>query len=528
MLGWILAFGLGASSLHAELSLPHFFDDHMVLQQGKAAPVWGWAEPQATVRISFAGSTVEGQADAEGEWRLELPSMESSATGRTLRVESGDFEVEIEDVLVGEVWFASGQSNMVMTLGRSTDAEAEIAKADYPKIRMFQGALTPAAEPQENIEGQWVICSPDTAGAYSAVAYYFAQRVHEELDVPVGILRAAWGGKPVETFTSREALETTELGGQLLEQMDVATANYVPEVAQKRYEAALAKWQPKVDAWRARMAGLSEKERANLPRSQARPPRKPVLAKPANVTEGQPGVLYNGMIHPFVGYAMQGAIWYQGEGNAKPGRASHYEEMFSLKIRDWRERWGDEFTYLYVQLANFRKPTAEPGVPDLWALLQDEQRKTLTVPNTGMAVINDAGEADDIHPRDKKTVGNRLALWALAKDYGKSLVYSGPLYRSYQVEGHMIRIGFDHIGGGLKSRDGHPLQRFEIAGADQVWHWADAVIDGKHVLVSSPKVEEPVAVRYAWASNPEGANLVNAAGLPASVFRTDDWPMPES
>jgi sialate O-acetylesterase len=231
------------------------------------------------------------------------------------------------------------------------------------------------------------------------------------------------------------------------------------------------------------------------------------------------------MIHPFVGYTMRGAIWYQGEGNAKAG-AVPYDETLPLLIRDWRGRWGDVFSFYFVQLANFRAPSTEPGTPDPWPLLQDRMRQILTnTPKTGMAIINDTGEAKDIHPKNKKDPGERLALWALAKDYGKDLaVWSGPLYRTAQTRDGAIRVAFDQAGSGLKSRDGGPLKRFEIAGQDQAWHWAEAKVDGTDgVLVSSPAVPKPVAVRYAWASNPEGANLVNSEGLPASVFRTDDW-----
>lgn len=240
--------------------------------------------------------------------------------------------------------------------------------------------------------------------------------------------------------------------------------------------------------------------------------------------EGNPSVLYNSMIHPFVGYTIKGAIWYQGEANAKDGKVP-YDQTLPLMIRDWRERWGDEFSFLSVQLANFRAASTEPGTPDAWALLQDRMRLILkTTPKTGLAIINDVGAADDIHPKNKKDPGERLARWALAKDYGMDVVYSGPLYRDHSVKGDSLRVTFDAIGDGLKTRSGGPLARFEIAGKDREWHWADATIDGKDaVLVRSSNVPQPVAVRYAWASNPEGANLVNSEGLPTSIFRTDDW-----
>ncbi len=523
LFGVVLALQLGLSALSAELTLPNFFGDHMVLQQGQPVPIWGWADANADVSVSFDGKTTSAKADENGYWEVDLPKMGVKAEGSKLTVKAGDEEKVIDDVLVGEVWVASGQSNMVFTVDRIPTAQADVDAADYPNLRMFLADLTPASEPQENIGGEWFVCSPSTVGSFSAVAFYFARKLHEELGVPVGVLKSAWGGKPVETFTSREALETTELGKSLLSSMDASTANYDKAKAEERFEAALAQWNKKMDAWRTEISKLSREEREKMPRTEIRPPKKPVLAMPANQTEGNPSVLYNGMIHPFVGYGMTGAIWYQGEGNAKPGRAPYYEEMFSTKIKDWRERWGDDFSYYFVQLANFKTPSTEPGQPDLWALVQDEQRETLKLPHTGMAVANDVGEEKDIHPKDKKTVGTRLALWALARDYGKDIVYSGPLYSGSKVEGSEVRISFDHVGGGLAARDGGPLQRFEIAGEDKVWHWADAKIDGDSVVVSSSEVPKPVAVRYAWAANPQGANLINKEGLPASVFRTDDW-----
>ena len=229
------------------------------------------------------------------------------------------------------------------------------------------------------------------------------------------------------------------------------------------------------------------------------------------------------MIHPFVGYTMRGAIWYQGEANAKPDLAPIYKEMFSLMIKDWRTRWGSDFPFYFVQLANFKKATVQPGLDSDWAITQNQQRLTLELGGTGMATINDVGAANDIHPRDKKTVGNRLALWALANEYRKNVVVSGPLFKSHSIADGKVSVEFDHVGGGLKSRDGKPLQRFELAGDDKKWHWATAKIEGANVVVSCPEVPKPVAIRYAWAANPEGANLVNEEGLPASLFRTDDW-----
>ena len=292
-----------------------------------------------------------------------------------------------------------------------------------------------------------------------------------------------------------------------------ADADYVPEKAMAFYEKRLEQWKEAIAASKEKPAD-----------QRGRLPKKPAVPKRPLDTEGKPGVLFDSMIHPFAGYTMRGAIWYQGEGNAKPG-AVPYDQTLPLMINDWRERWDDDLSFYFVQLANFREPTTEPGDNDPWPLLQDRMRLVLdTTTKTGMAIINDTGEAKDIHPKNKHDVGERLALWALAKDYGKDITYSGPLFESCDLRDGAIAVTFDQAGDGLKARDGGELKRFEIAGGDKVWHWADAEVEGKDVvLVSSPKVEKPAAVRYAWAANPEGANLVNSEGLPASVFRTDEW-----
>jgi sialate O-acetylesterase len=497
----------------AELSLPNFFSDHMVLQRERAASIWGKASPGSKVTVEFKGQTETTKADADGRWRVGIETGISDARGATLTVRSGGNTVKIDDVLVGEVWFASGQSNMVFSMNRVPAYKELLTRSDHPHIRMFNAPTVTSVEPQDNIEGEWTLCSPKTAPDYSAVAFFFARKLHDELGVPIGVIKSAWGGKPVETFTSRVALNTLPGTKDMVDAAMKADAAYDEEKAKVAYQARLDQW----EAAAAERRKKPEAERGRLA-------KKPTLPKRPLDTEGQPGVLFNSMIHPFVGYTMRGAIWYQGEANAKPG-AVPYDQTLPLMIRDWRQRWGDDFSFYFVQLANFRAPSTEPGTPDDWALLQDRMRRILdTTPKTGMAIINDVGEANDIHPKNKQDPGERLARWALAKDYGLDLVYSGPLYKSSNVVGNAIRVTFDQAGNGLKSRNDGKLQRFEIAGKDHVWHWADAEFDGTDsVLVSSSEVPAPVAVRYAWASNPEGANLVNSEGLPASVFRTDDW-----
>lgn len=497
----------------AELSVPQFFSDHMLLQRETDAAIWGKTDPDAEVTVSFKGETASAKADNNGAWKIEIPTGEADAEGAELIITSGDDSITIADVLVGEVWFASGQSNMYFTMDRVEAYEELIAKSDLPSIRVFNAPLVTAVEPQDDIEGEWTPASPDTIPGYSAVAFFFVKKLHEELGIPIGLIKSAWGGKPVETFTSREALNTLPGTKALVDATLEADASYDPEKARAAYEMKVKNWETAMEAAR----GKSAEERRRIGRKPSEPKR------PLD-TEGKPGVLFNSMIHPFVGYTMRGAIWYQGEGNAKSG-AVPYDQTLPLMINDWRERWGDDLSFYYVQLANFREPTTEPGDNDPWPLLQDRMRLVLdTTPKTGMAIINDTGEAKDIHPKNKHDVGERLALWALAKDYGKDITYSGPLFESSEVRDGKIAVTFEQVGDGLKARDGGELQRFEIAGADKAWHWADAEIEGKDtVLVSSPAVEKPAAVRYAWAANPEGANLVNSEGLPASVFRTDDW-----
>lgn len=504
---------LTPSLLLAELSVPHFFSDHMVLQRERPATIWGKATPGAEIKITFKNQSATIQTGADGKWRTQIQTGPADATGATLTITNGTDKIQIADVLVGEVWFASGQSNMFYTMDRSPEYAGLIAESNHPALRMFNAPLVTAAENQDDIEGIWQTTTPETTPGFSAVAFFFARKLHLELGIPVGVIKSAWGGKPVETFTSREALNTLPATKALVDATLKDAASYDQAKADTAYATKLEQWKTTMAAAK----GKSPEERKRLP-------KKPDAPKPPLLTEGKPGVLFASMIHPFAGYTMRGAIWYQGEGNAKAG-AVPYDQTLPLMINDWRKRWNDEFSFYYVQLASYHAPSTAPGTPDSWALTQDRMRLVLnTTPKTGMAITNDVGEANDIHPKNKKDPGERLARWALAKDYGQNLTYSGPLFRTSQTRDKAIRVTFDQCGTGLKSSDGSPLKRFEIAGPDKTWHWADAKIDGTDsVLVSSPQVPQPAAVRYAWAANPEGANLVNSEGLPTSVFRTDDW-----
>ena len=494
------------------IELPGMFSAHAVLQRGVAVPVWGWGTPGEEVEIRFAGQTEQVEVDVEGRWRLELGPMDPSAEGQVLVAKGSESgQVVVEDILVGEVWMASGQSNMQWALSATERARKDIPTANHPGIRMFLADLTTSAIPRRRVGGEWNVTTPQSAGKFSAVGYYFALKLHAELGVPVGIIRTAWGGKPAEAFTSRETLATEPEGRALLQKLDAEMRRFDLGAAEASYKKQVASWE------KIRSSNRVEKD----PKKRQKLPRKPQQPRPPALNPSRPAAIYNGMIHPWTGYAMRGAIWYQGESNAS--RAKAYETLFPLLIMDWRERWNSEMPFYFAQLASFKSPTARPGQKSPWAELQNAQRLALRLPKTGMAVLNDVGAANDIHPRNKRDVGERLSRWALREEYGqKDLVASGPLYRGFKVEDRRIRITFDNAVG-LATSDGNKPARFEIAGEDRIWRWADVVLDGESAIVSSREVPDPVAVRYAWASNPKGANLVNAAGLPASLFRTDSW-----
>ena len=494
------------------IELPGMFSGHAVLQRGLSVPVWGWGTPAEEVEVRFAGQIKRTTVDEEGRWRLSLSPLDATAEGQVLVVEGSESgQVIVEDILVGEVWLASGQSNMQWALSATERALQDIPAADHPGIRMFLADLTTSAIPRRRVGGEWNVATPLTAGKFSAVGYYFALKLHRELGVPVGIIRAAWGGKPVESFTSRETLATEPEGRALLQNLDAEMRRFDLGAAEASYKKQLAAWE------KIRSSNRAEKD----PKKRRKLPRKPQRPRPPALNPSRAASIYNGMIHPWASYAMKGVIWYQGESNAS--RAKAYETLFPLLIMDWRKRWDAEIPFYFAQLANFKSPTTRPGQESSWAELQNAQRLTLRLPKTGMAVINDVGAANDIHPRNKKTVGERLSRWALNRDYDqKDLVVSGPLYREFKVEEGQIRITFDNAGG-LTTSDGKNPARFEIAGEDRIWRWAEVALDGESAIVSSEEVPNPVAVRYAWASNPKGANLVNGAGLPASLFRTDSW-----
>jgi len=492
-----------AGMVLADVKLPAIIGDNMVLQQGQKVPVWGWADPgeEVMVSVSWRGMSWAVTANTNGKWVFKMEPPE--AGGPYEMTITGKNVVRIKNIMVGEVWVCSGQSNMQFAVSQAVNAEQEVAGADYPNIRLFTVERKVAEQPQTDGKGSWTSCSPQTAPGFSAVAYFFGRELHKNLSVPVGLIHTSWGGTPAEAWTRRGVLKADADFKPILTRYDEAVEKY-PQ-ARQEFEQKLAEWKQAVEKAKA--------EGAN-------PPRRP--AEPFGPGHYQsPCGLYNAMIAPLIPYGIGGAIWYQGESNA--GRAYQYRKLFPAMIKNWRDDWGQgDFPFLFVQLANFKQAKPEPAESD-WAELREAQLMTLLSPNTGMAVTIDVGDANDIHPKNKQDVGKRLAAWALGKTYGQKLVCSGPIYRSMAVEGNRIVLQFDYVGSGLAASPAEPLKGFAIAASDRKFVWADAKIDGNNVIVSSNEVSEPVAVRYAWADNP-ACNLYNAEGLPASPFRTDDWP----
>lgn len=492
-----------ASVALADVKLPAIFSDNMVLQKGTKVPVFGWADAGEAVTVKAGTLTAQATAGPDGKFQAILDTTALAAQPAFDVTVAGKNTLTIKNAIVGEVWVASGQSNMEWVVRNSNNAEAEIKNSANPLIRMFTVKKAIAQEPQKDCVGKWELAAPEATGAFSAVGYFFARELNAQLKVPVGVIHTSWGGTPAESWTSTAGLKSDPDFAPILERFAKAVENY---------PAAQAKWKEAVKKWEA-------------DGKKGRAPGAPMGPNNPHAPSG----LYNAMIMPVVPYAIKGAIWYQGESNA--GRAYQYRKLFPAMITDWRKTWNQgDFSFYFVQLANFLGKDKDPVDSD-WAELREAQTMTLKLPNTGMAVITDIGEEKDIHPKNKQDVGKRLAQWALNKDYGKTdVVASGPLYQSMKVEGDSIRITFDFAQCGLttKPRADHPasaqkLTGFAICGEDKKFVWADAKIDGQTVVVKSPAVTRPVAVRYSWNNNPDG-NLYNCANLPASPFRTDDFP----
>lgn len=627
----------------ADINLPILFSDNMVIQRNKIIPVWGTAEPGGEVIVEIAGNQKSTEVTKDGKWKLDFPPI--SVGGPYDLTIIGIDTISYKNVMVGEVWICSGQSNMEMTLTYCNNYEEEVAMADYPNIRLFQVKRTTSNQPQDTVNGDgWDECSPETIPNFSAVAYFFGRKLFDELNVPIGLIHTSWGGTPAEAWTSAEALkmmhdfrDEVELIESTLPEQILSQEKYKAEIKIRDEKTNLGdagfdsgkpiwndpelelsgwktmnlptRWEnagyPNLDGimWFRKeidlpssmagtelilnlgpvndiditwfngikiggLSGANILREYKVPKSLVKPGKNVIVVsiqdigysggmwgnkdqmfiessnginlsiagewlykigfdtkvlgpKPHSPNDpNRPTVLFNSMLHPLIPYAIRGAIWYQGESNA--GRAYQYQTLFPTMIEDWRSQWNQgDFPFLFVQLANFMELQTEPKDDD-WAELREAQLMTLTLPNTGMAVTIDIGNASDIHPKNKQDVGKRLALNALNLVYDKEIEYSGPIYKRNEIEGNKIRLTFDHVGSGLTAPNNEALKGFSIAGSDKNFYWAKAEIEGNSIVVWNDKIENPVSVRYAWASNPI-CNLYNKEGLPASPFRTDSW-----
>ena len=475
-----------ATTLFAEVKPHVLFTEGAVLQREIAIPVWGTADPGEKVSVEFNGQALTTVADGAGNWIVKLKPVKAGGP-YVLKINSQ----EIKNILIGDVWICSGQSNMEWRLKQTSNAEVDVAAANYPKIRFFQVPRKEIDAEQSAVNSSWKECTPENAANFSAIGYFFGRDLYKNLNVPIGLINNAVGGSPAESWMSNAVLNGDSEYKQFHEAYPKQMENH--QKALEKHKAVVEK--AKADGTKAPNA-----------------PGKPWM----------PSGLYNGMLTPLAPYAIKGAIWYQGESNA--GRAYQYRRLFPVMIKNWRDKWGQgDFPFLFVQLAAFGPNGDKLGESD-WAELREAQTMTLTTSSkTGMALAIDYGTYDDIHPKNKLPVGERLALAARSVAYHQKLVFSGPMYDTMKNNGDKIKLNFKHTGGGLEAKGGE-LKGFLIAGEDKVWHEAKAEIKGKTVIVSAAEVAKPVAVRYAWAKFPT-CNLYNKEGLPAISFRTDDWAM---
>ncbi|MGF1635351.1 MAG: sialate O-acetylesterase [Phycisphaerae bacterium] len=510
----LLAIGLcqiaSAEAARNTLRLPAVLASHMVLQRDMPVPVWGWASPGESVTVQFAGQNKSATADAAGRWQVMLDPMSASAEPATLTVTAGK-SVELKDVLVGDVWFCSGQSNMQMGLARTDDGAAAVAAANHPNIRLLN-VPNHIVEPGTDIAGSWAVCTPESAERFSGVGYHFGLALHEELGVPIGLINSSWGATGIESWTPFAAMQAVEALQPIVD--------FNPERVAIR-EAQVAKYEEELAAWR---------EVAQAAKDAGTPvPAQPRL-RPSLRPQAYPGACFESMVRPLIPMALRGVVWYQGESNFNQG--ARYTIHLPVMIESWRSSWQaaggqGQLPFGIVQLPNYRPVQSEPGDSD-WAELREAQRlASRTVDGTGLVVTIDLGEADDGHPKNKRGVGLRAAQWALAEVYGNDIPAGGPVLLGHSFENGHVLLTFDEVGTGLKTTDGRPPAEFALAGVDGTWHWAQARTDGKsRVAVASPDVPNPVALRYAWADNPANPNLTNDSGLPASPFEVRLTPKP--
>ena len=498
-------------SVRADVTLAPLFTDHAVLQQGKSVPVWGRAAPDETVTVTFRDQTLHATAGKDGRWIVHLGVLKPGAP--TELVVSGKNLLRLQDIVVGEVWVCSGQSNMEFTVWgpkgsvyRVENADEEVAAAHFPLIRHFKVERAVADRPADTARGAWVVCSPETVGQFTAVGYFFARDLQQKLGVPIGLINCTWGGTPIESWMSEAALRS-----------DLAFA-----AVDDRWAKAMTDWPAKVAA---HVAALATQEKDEAAAKAAGPTNyaaflkvKPWLPPPPSPTSPEaPRSLFNGMINPLLPGAIRGILWYQGESNVS--RSCEYHALLTTMITAWRAHWGQGNVPFYlVQLPKYR---GDDPADTSWARLREAQAQALSLPNTGMAVTIDIGDPDNLHPRNKQEVGRRLALLACHHLYDIQGDWSGPIFRFATREGAAMRIQFDHADAGLVAHD-RPLTGFQVAGADRQFHSAIVRIERDTIVVFAPEVNAPVAVRYAWANAPE-ANLFSGAGLPAAPFRSDGW-----
>ena len=497
----------GVPAAHADVTMSGLFSDHMVLQRNMEAPIWGMSDPGERISVTVGGLSATVIADSEGRWIARMgPLVETGP--HTLTVSGTSNTLEFNDVLVGDVWFCSGQSNMQWAVKQSDHADAEIAAANRPTLRFFNVPLivTPDATPL--CGGAWRVCTPESVAPFSATAYFFGRELQTELDVPIGLIDCSSGGRPIECYMSRSTLASDPGFRPILDAWAAVCARF-PET-KAAYDRDMAEWKAAAEA--ARAAGTPE-------------PREPYPPLgPGHWNE--PGGLYNGSVYPVAPYGIRGALWYQGESNTD--RAEQYLRLQPAMINDWRTLWGQgDLPFVYVQLPNYGARTPAPQPESRWAEFREAQRLARTVRGCSMAVTIDIGDPDDIHPTNKQDVGARLARLALADVYGRDIAGTGPMFKSAELVEGKIRLSFDRYGSNLRigrpGSDDAALQGFVIAGPDAKFVPAQAEITGEDTVdVWADDVPDPVAVRYAWADNP-ACNLYNESGLPASPFRTDDW-----
>ena len=479
----------------AEVRLPNILSSHMVLQRNRPVHFWGWADPDEKVTVTLDGQGAESAADKLGKWSLYLPP--HAAGGPFTASVKGSNALSLDDVMVGDVWFASGQSNMEMPLkgfpGNASirNSEAEIQSANQPKLRLLRIQKRTSSYPLSDYQDTWTTCTRQTAADFSAVAYFFGRAIAQKENVAVGLIDSTWGGTPAEAWTSFQGL--------------TSDSSLMP---------VFSAWGAMMDAQTDMPLVQAGDKRADEAAEKAHAPKPKHAWRPEPASWG-PAALYNGMVAPAIDYGIKGAIWYQGESNAGAARAPIYDKLFGAMITDWRRHWQQgDFPFLFVQLANYK---ASPT--DLWPTVREAQRRALSLANTGMAVTIDVGDPGNIHPADKQSVGERLALAARHIGYGEAVEFSGPLFRQDGRDGHDMRVWFDHAEG-LMTKGGTEVVGFEVAGADRNYRPASAKIDGNSVLVSTPEVLEPRYVRYGWKDVPL-VNLYNNAGLPASPFSSE-------